>query len=354
MELNANQLYHLVERFPDFNHSYETISQKGYSDEYNVAFAIPTGKKNYAWFTFYNDSDVCYIFDLNKDKKIIKSTRIMKENNNPLGKGTILYGTTIMDEPTGVSYFVIEDMYYYKGIPLAGMTFYEKSFYMKAFLDTIHTSKMTVQFKMPVMWENIYTPTISSTIPPDIVDTIGYQTHHIQYRTANTIRPSINIVLNMKFAPVCLTNTLSIGIKQHSIHIAKYSVDLFKPQYRQHTVFKVMADIQFDIYHLYAYGKGNILEYYGIAYIQNYKNSVFMNSLFRNIRENKNLDYIEESDDDEDFQNIEYDKYVDLNLTLSIECIFSPKFKRWIPSKVASNNSKIVHISRLVKNYTSS
>jgi hypothetical protein len=126
---------------------------------------------------------------------------------------------------------------------------------------------------------------------------------------------------------------------------------LFKPQYRQSTVFKVMADVQYDIYHLYAYGKENSLEYYGIAYIQDYKTSVFMNRLFRNIRENENLDYIEESDDDEDFQNIEQDKYVDLKRTLNMECIFHSKFKRWIPSRIAPNNSKIIHISRLVKNY---
>ena len=45
MELTSNQMYHLVERMPEFDHSYETISQKGYSADYNVALAIPVGKK---------------------------------------------------------------------------------------------------------------------------------------------------------------------------------------------------------------------------------------------------------------------------------------------------------------------
>lgn len=351
MELTSNQMYHLVERMPEFDHSYETISQKGYSADYNVALAIPVGKKNYAWFTFYRDCDVCYIFDLNKERKIVKSTRIMKEDHNPLGKGTILYGTTILDEATQLSYFVIEDMYYYKGIPLTKLTFCEKLFYIKDFLDAVQASNITVCFKLPVMWLNTYTAIISSTIPANIVDTIGYQTHHIQYRTANAIMPSINVVLNMKIVPIVENNKLACKDKLESVHIAKYTADLFKPQYRQSTVFKVMADVQYDIYHLYAYGKENSLEYYGIAYIQDYKTSVFMNRLFRNIRENENLDYIEESDDDEDFQNIEQDKYVDLKRTLNMECIFHSKFKRWIPSRIAPNNSKIIHISRLVKNY---
>ena len=47
MELTMNQMYHLVERFPGFDNAYETVSQKGYSTDYNVALAIPTGKKNF-------------------------------------------------------------------------------------------------------------------------------------------------------------------------------------------------------------------------------------------------------------------------------------------------------------------
>ena len=76
-----------------------------------------------------------------------------------------------------------------------------------------------------------------------------------------------------------------------------------------------------------------------------------MNGLFRNIRENKNIDYIEESDDEDDFQNINEDKYVDTNKVLSMECIFNKKFKRWVPVRVNNYNGKIIHISRLVKDY---
>ena len=77
-----------------------------------------------------------------------------------------------------------------------------------------------------------------------------------------------------------------------------------------------------------------------------------MNRLFRNIKENTNLDLIEESDDEEDFQNTNYDKYVDLNKELFIECVFNKKFKRWVPSCVVDTNTMVVHISKLVKHYT--
>jgi hypothetical protein len=72
-----------------------------------------------------------------------------------------------------------------------------------------------------------------------------------------------------------------------------------------------------------------------------------MNGLFRNIRENKNLDFIEESDDEDDFQNMNEDKYVDMKKTLLIECIFDRKFKKWTPVQVVDKRSKVVHISQL-------
>lgn len=346
MELNNNQMYHLIERFPDFDHSYETVSQKGYSNDYNVALAIPTGKKNFIWFTYYQNTDVCYLFDLNKDKKIVKSTRISKEDNNPLGKGTILYGTAITDEETNNSYFVIEDIYYYKGIPLHKNTFYDKLFYIKDVLDIVQNRPFNIQFNLPVLWNNGISTDIPTVIPSNIINIIGYQTHHIQYRTMNIIKPHINIVLNKK-----INAGNDIKTIPGKVYIARYTIDTFKPQYRQTTIFKVIADLQYDVYHLHAYGKNNSLVYYNIAYIPDYKTSVFMNGLFRNIRENKNLDYIEESDDEDDFQNINEDKYVDTNKVLSMECIFHTRFKRWVPVRVNNYNCKIIHISRLVKDY---
>ena len=101
------------------------------------------------------------------------------------------------------------------------------------------------------------------------------------------------------------------------------------------------------IYRLFAYGKNNTLVYINTAFIPDYKTSVFMNSIFRNIKENKNLDYIEESDDEEDFQNINEDKYVDLHKKVQMECVFHYKFKRWVPKKLVKQQ-RIVHVNQLM------
>ena len=72
-----------------------------------------------------------------------------------------------------------------------------------------------------------------------------------------------------------------------------------------------------------------------------------MNRLFRRIRENENLDAIEESEDEEDFENVDPEKYVDLKKTLFMECRFHLKFKKWVPIKVVDMRQKVVHISQL-------
>ena len=40
---------------------------------------------------------------------------------------------------------------------------------------------------------------------------------------------------------------------------------------------------------------------------------------------NDNLDYIEESDDEEMFENISLDKYVDLNKKINMKCMYIHK-----------------------------
>ena len=61
-----------------------------------------------------------------------------------------------------------------------------------------------------------------------------------------------------------------------------------------------------------------------------------MNSLFRNIKENDNLDALEESDDEDEFENTKIDKYVYLDKKLEIKCVYLQKFNKWKPIEVIS------------------
>ena len=59
MELKPYLYNKLFNSIPDFELSYETISHKKVSNNYNICLAIPHGNKFIAWFTFFKDKDVC-------------------------------------------------------------------------------------------------------------------------------------------------------------------------------------------------------------------------------------------------------------------------------------------------------
>ena len=95
-------------------------------------------------------------------------------------------------------------------------------------------------------------------------------------------------------------------------------------------VFTVTPEIQNDVYRL-----STTSGYHGFAAIQSYDTSKFMNKLFRNIKENENLDLLEESDDEDDFENVAFDKYVDMNKSYRIVCRYLYKINKWEPYKLA-------------------
>jgi len=357
MELSQLQLSHLLKRLPDFELSYETISHNKVSPEYDIALAIPTGKKAYVWFTFQNDIDVCYYMDLNKDKKITKCVQLdnIVDFKTHLSLGTILYGSIVIDDTSKKQRFVIEELVYYKGISMKKTLLNEKLLFLADFMKIAPHNKIQGSdffFVLPMIWRVAIDSELPTQIPDEINKNIGYNAHHIQYRTSKCIKPYLNVLLTRKIIQATTNlKTTTIKTSSHKFETIRINMDLSKPQYKYPAVFQVTADIQFDIYHLFAFGKNNIPVYYNIAYVPNCKTSAFLNGLFRNIRENKNLDYIEESDDEEDFQNMNEDKYVDINKVVLMECIFNNKFKRWVPIKVVDKYTKVVHLNKLVRDY---
>jgi len=349
--LTQLQTQSLTARIPPFEISYETIAHKKFFPSYNLALAIPNGKKYYAYFSFYQGKNVCYLMELNREKKIVDVT-FHDNHNHDLSLGTLLYGTLIQYEQSSNSQvFVLEDAYYYKGISLKNMVFGEKLGYIEQFMETVtmNSGPLTI-FVLPRIWGINH----SNPDEPSVLEEyeqhkpkIQYAVHHIQLRKLMEISPFINISLNHLATAKHRDNkesTIPSKIQENT-----FTINFGKPQYRYPTVFQVSADIQFDIYHLFACGKNKAPVYYGITYIPNMKTSIMMNKLFRNIRENNNIDYIEESDDEDDFENIAEDKYVDLNKTVKMECVFHQKFKKWVPVRVITDPAiRIIHISKLV------
>ena len=65
------------------------------------------------------------------------------------------------------------------------------------------------------------------------------------------------------------------------------------------------------------------------------------------IKENENLDALEESDSEEEFENERVDKYVFLEKFQYMVCAYNHKFKKWVPLRLANKGDKLVELSIL-------
>jgi hypothetical protein len=337
-ELAQSEFSPLLKRFPPFELSYEIMTHKKVLSEpekstYDICFAIPVSKKYILWFTFYEDRDVCILMELNRDKRIVRM-QIPTAFSFPkeFSLGTVLYGSCILEG--GRIAFLAEDILWYRGIQLQTSLLNERLSFLRMFFQLL--SKDPNPYSFRIAFVHIFRVEDSMDI-----SNVSYDIHHMQYRSFSKVAPYMNMP---KPSPV---DTMKSQTPSLRILPPPFRMNMGKPQYREITVFQVSADLAFDIYHLYAYGKANTRIYYGLAYINGYKTSVFMNSLFRKMKENQNLDLIEESDDEEEFQDQREDRFVDLGKTVAIECQFSPKFKRWIPLRLAHRSAKIIHICML-------
>ena len=293
------------------------------------------------------------------------------------------------------AFFIIEDILMYKAVSLRKLCFGIRLGILKHLLSDSNCLPMdthslsNVIFSLPMMSD-------ARNSPPDLT-TLPYKVHHLQYRSLTQILPYINVLDSSPCGNSCHSENSSrvrddlrpnfvgsppssptvpcstvlrtfvpidFGQRAESLQQLNPEQTKFAKDFgsspaitpitfcsnpcatgmialagmtcpidyigKQRAIFMVTADLQSDIYYLV-----DPLSIYvtDVAYIPNYTVSVFMNSLFRNIKENRNLDAIEESDDEDDFYDMRVDKYVDLSKEIRMECVYHKKFRRWIPYK---------------------
>jgi len=337
---------HILHRFPAFELSYETFAHKKVPPIYNICLSIPTGKKQLIWFTFDNEENIAILIDMNKTHQIVKTTRI----NVPVltietYSGTLLYGTMVQSGDRNV--FVIEDMCHYRGRNVKYLLFGEKLTYLQNLFvkdlpeqtlsENQRLSEERIILALPYMRVNIDADLDSLPFYESMTKPAKYVTHHIQFRSSSTVAPYLNHIYK-KPQPIVEPSI--------AVLVPRTDVNPRLPAYSKNAVFRVVADIRDDVYHMFAYS-GNNPVYVNVAYIGTREQSKYMNSLFRKIKENINIDYGEESDDEETFQDMRVDKYVDLACEHMVECAFNRKFRMWEPIRKVETKHYI-HIAELI------
>jgi len=362
--LSFDEQNEILRTFPStVKFSYEkSTHKKVLSDVYVI---IPKGKKYFAWFTHRNRKNICIFLEVGYQNKIMNIFYRNVSFDDVLSYGTIFYGTLFRTRPESGEkkniysneIFSVEDIFYYKGDDISDYSYQDKLKVVKNIFDTKLNYNMSfcnngIVFGLPVM-------TTDFTEAYDKAMALPYSVYSIQYKYFEEKKTYQSITEFYHFSNNSMvsngvngvngsnnnsSNDNSENCENYATHTSKYNeklpvyIEPIKQKTASNEIYKtffIKPDLQNDIYYLYQNSATNFdIISKEIAHIPDYKTSVLMNKLFRNIKENSNLDSLEESDEEDEFENIQIDKFVDLNKIIKMRCIFNYKFKKWVPVSV--------------------
>ena len=379
---NTNMLFTngLLSRFPKLVPSYEKVLNKKEPDA-SIFSIIPKGLKSYLWFTYIEDKNVCNLLTLDNKKKVnsIHHQQLCFNSELSIGQyGTILYGTSFYTFENGkkIKCFSCENIIYYKGCKMEWDK--QSSFLSSTELVDLFTcqikqvlyNKNFIICGLPIMTRDI------SDAYKYIRSELPYKVYGIQQRSASGQVIGITIIRSTSnddekngpqistpreapvftsslsanaptFVPTMASPSISGSVSTLTMKTTRVigKVNSGVSNKNGEVIFKVCPAVQPDIYELYCNDNDNKTEVrYGIAMIPTYKSSVFMNKLFRKIKENDNLDLLEESDYEEEFQDNRENKFVNLEKHIYMNCVFNKKFNKWEPVKVVDNGNEMVKL----------
>ena len=317
-----------IEGFPKVELSYETHVHNKVQSHYAVA--VPMGKKMFAWFTVHNEQNVCLLVDPLSLRTAGTFGLTQFDTSLCFGDyGTLVYGTIVNYNQS--KFFNLEDIFFYKGRNVSKDFHIEKLSMFKQMLNLdlgrYAFNNKCIVFGLPA----VHT---SHEDLAKIVTSLPYKMYSVQFYYFNRRDvSSIKYTTFCETGPAPLINVIPVQTPAPTSATKPEPKPLIqRPAHNQTKIFNVTADLQPDIYYLQSTmqpQQGKV-----VAYIPNYETSTMMNKLFRNIKENANLDALEESDDEEEFENNQVDKFVFLDRTYKMECVYNYKFKKWVPQKV--------------------
>jgi hypothetical protein len=330
MIFTSEEKMFLLKRLPSLELSYEPkLHKKVYAPLY---YLIPKGPKALVWYTYWKEQHVCLLIKLNERGNYSDVQVFTTVFSDALALGTIVYGTYFLHY--NQHYFTCEQLYYYKGLAVMKKPYQERLNLLLEMFDNhveqTHFTKMSIVVGLPLITET-YEEVLAH------LDKMPYRTYGIGTYGQTAFAP---MPAATSFAP--LPAATSFAPMPAATSFAPTHTN---PFIQSKAIFKVKAGLAADNYLLYTAEDS----FYETAMVPTYKCSVMMNALFRNIKENTNLDLLEESDDDEEFENTQIDKFVDLEKTILMECVYTKRFKKWQPVKIIEkhNTKKIISLKDL-------
>ena len=260
-----------LKRFPPVELPMEQMSNKDIRDQDVVYLAQPCGKRAFAWFTYFRGKNVCFFVEI-KDRKPANIYPVHAAFASSLALGTVLHGTITHHESKRC--FVMDNIFHHEGVPVTADYAAKLKLMLALPLDNCVQLPTQAMFMLPVY---SYHPT-----PFDTIYKL-YCVKCVQLHGPRVVNcPDKTAVFQVKATPTC------------------------------------------DMYELH-----NPEGFHSMACVDTYARSVKMNGLFRRVKENEDLDAVEESDDESDPNT------VFLHRVLPMLCRWHPLHKKWTPISVA-------------------
>lgn len=321
--------------------SYEINTYKKVSAD--VFYIIPRGKKCVVWLTMYKDSPEVLFFDLDpRDHTKIKFISIrtlhpaqMFHISDFEGRGTVLYGTLFVSA-SHQQLFAVENIHVYENVSVDNLNVVEKDallykVFSKASADqtqktsVFRQSETCVMFGVAVKY-GTYAEALKAS---NTLSIIPYSVYAIQgrFRTQTDNKYYQNCQSqNHQSQPQGQQPQGQQSQGQHRVGIQ------ILPGQPITKIFMVQPEARVDMYTLRCPVTNEVES--EPAHVGDYKTSVLLNSIFRNVKENASLDTAEESDDEDAFQNsqdLHVSGYITCTRERAMVCSYNYKFKRWVP-----------------------
>ena len=311
IQLEKNFIDSIKHKIPIDNIKFLSFNNKNIENNSNYYILKPKGKKSFVWFTYFEKEILCILIILN--------------DNNVLHDSNLYY-------KLDVSY----------NIQLC---------YNNTFMQCILIKNNSMN---TIIIDNILNYNIHNNIINN--NTYLHKIENKLFLYNIVIKQISNSKTNKFYLPIIENNLDSLYNKIYNTNYSLYCISIYSNNnylgnfiFNDFVTFKsnikanfyIEANIEPDIYSMYIIDNNSNYIFYDNLLINSYKLSVFMNNIFRKIKENKNLDLLEESDSEDEFQDISKDKFVNINKKEIIECVYNYKFKKWIPEKIASQGKVI-------------
>lgn len=310
IDFNINNI---KSRLPYINYKLFSNQQNNLSNEIlfnnknndNTYFILKSqGKRSYIWFTYYKDKILAILCFINKNFNDYSNKYYYYNidfNNTLLYNNVLIYGYYF--KKNNKDYFILDCVINYN--------IYKKYLQHNEFSNDI-----------------IYRLSLNKLV----LDNIKNSNNSYIYLPfiSNDIATLFNNMYNIQYQPY------SISVYKNNAYLGNYI--LKNNNFVNKVTFLTRANIEPDSYDIYVLDRDKFIKYDN-AHIDTFKTSIFMNSIFRKIKENSNLDLLETSDSEDEFENINNDKYVDLEKSINIEYKYNKSFKKWIPVNISNNTT---------------